>query len=176
MPGSGFTTGPALLWDDGEAVEVAPGTNGIPQALNAWGEVVGSLVDPSGSTAAFRWRAGQLETVPDSVAADVNELAQALRVQRGTGPIDVDLVVDGPFGETLVPLPEGPDSANPVAITNDGRVTGNLVDTDVYRTTAFTWDRRHGTTLIEAPGLERDHGDRIQRRGSRHRTGHHRRG
>ena len=85
-------------------------------------------------------------------------------------------MVDGPFGETLVPVPEEADSVNPVAVTNDGRVTGNVVDTEVYRTTAFTWDRRRGTTLIEAPGLERDHGDRVQRRGPRHRAGHHRRG
>jgi probable HAF family extracellular repeat protein len=152
VPGSGFTTGPPLLWQDGEVVEIAPGTNGIPHALNAWGEVVGTLVDSSGTTA-FRWRAGRIETVPASQAVDVNELAQALRLERGTGATDVDLVVDGPFGETLVPLPEGPDSVNPVAVTNDGRVTGNLVDTEVYRTTAFTWDRRRGTTLIEAPGL-----------------------
>ena len=142
MPGSGFATGPALLWDDGEVVELTPGTNGIPHALNAWGEVTGALAAPPGSSTAFRWRAGRLETVPESGAADVNELAQVLRADRRPGGSGVDLVVDGPFGETLVPLPEGSDSANPVAITNDGRVTGNLVDTEVYRTTAFTWDRR----------------------------------
>lgn len=152
VPGSGFTTGPPLLWDDGEVHEIAPGTNGIPHALNAWGEVTGALAAPPGSSTAFRWRAGRLETVPDSGAADVNELAQVLRADRRPGG-GVDLVVDGPFGETLVPVPDRPDSVNPVAVTNDGRVTGNLVDPEVYRSTAFTWDRRHGTTLIEAPGL-----------------------
>ena len=168
------TPGQATLWDNGQIINLTPGSNGSSAtAINSYRQVVGTF----SNAVPFMWQNGELTILPHlggggGWASDINDAAMIVGSSSSTessqllGPLPRAVLwqkdSQGVFRATNLGVLPGTDESGATAINSAGQIVGSSghTDPDTYEVTSQAFLYSGGTmTPLNVPSPEAYAGD-----------------